>query len=165
MRKRSEVQAPARGGDETPAAVAREVEEAVARDRSEYRPMTRTAEDQHSVQAALDSLPSRETVVEDLTDRMRSVKPGGTEVRVNADGTTTVTLNWGEEKYGIQGSYSACTVGPFGLTFTVARGALVAEAAEAGMQVLARYAEMERERKVRNFMDKLARVQGAGARS
>ncbi len=125
--------------------VGRQVAAAAACDRTEYRP----------------PLPSQGSTLEDLADNMRVVKPGGGNIFVNADGTTTVALNWGEEKYcPIPGSYSTCTVGPFGLTYTVPKGQDVDAAMTAGARALENYAAIERERKIRGFVNKLQQTQG-----
>jgi hypothetical protein len=132
-------------GHEEDPKVGRQVAEAAARDRSEYKP----------------PLPSRDSTLEDLTDNLRSVKPGGGNIFVNADGSTTVALNWGEEMFSpIPGSYSKCSVGPFGLTFNVPAGLDIDAAMKLGSRALENYATIERERKLRNFVNKLQQIQG-----
>ena len=76
-------------------------------------------------------------------------------------GATSVTIHWGEEKYGIQGSYSSCSVGPFSLTVQVLPEHDLDAVLKAASATLERFAQAERERKMQTFLEKLARAQGA----
>ena len=146
MRKRSEVGTVVReqAEDQESPVPSRQVMEAVARDRD---PGPQPP-----------PLPTPDESLKTLV--ATSYKPKQTSAVLELDGTTTVTLEWAEEKYSpIPGSFSSCSVGPFGLTFIV-HGQDVAAAMDRGMRVLAEYAEVERERKVRNFVNKLRQVVG-----
>ena len=146
MRKRSEVGTVVReqAEDQESPVPSRQVMEAVARDRD---PGPQPP-----------PLPTPDESLKTLV--ATSYKPKQTSAVLELDGTTTVTLEWAEEKYSpIPGSFSSCSVGPFGLTFIV-HGQDVAAAMDRGMRVLAEYAEVERERKVRNFVNKLRQAVG-----
>ena len=147
MRKRSEVGTVVReqAEDHESPVPSRQVMEAVARDRD---PGPQPP-----------PLPTPEQSLKTLG--ATSYKPKQTSAVLELDGTTTVTLAWAEEKFSpIPGSFSSCSVGPFGLTFSVGPGQNIAAAMDRGMRVLSEYAEMERERKVRNFVNKLRQVVG-----
>ena len=147
MRKRSEVGTVVReqAEDHESPVPSRQVMEAVARDRD---PGPQSP-----------PLPTPDASLKTLV--ATSYKPKQTSAVLELDGTTTVTLAWAEEKFSpIPGSFSSCSVGPFGLTFSVAHGQNIAAAMDRGMRVLAEYAEVERERKVRNFVNNLRQVVG-----
>ena len=69
-----------------------------------------------------------------------------------------IRVVWGEEKICLNASFSPVSVGPFEVDFPVSEGTNVVDALEKASRVLASFAEVERERKVRNFLNKLHQV-------
>ena len=71
-------------------------------------------------------------------------------------GVRTFRSVWGEEKITpVPGSYSTVTVGPFEVLYVVPEGADAELAFRAANSELAAMAEIERERKVQSFINKL----------
>jgi len=76
-------------------------------------------------------------------------------------GARTVRVTWGEEKITpVPGSYSTVTVGPLDVTFALREGEDLGERTRAALAELAEIAEVERERKIANFVNKLRQVVG-----
>ena len=73
-----------------------------------------------------------------------------------------IRVVWGEEKICLGGSFSPVSVGPFEVEFPVPPGTNVADALDKASRALAGFAEVERERKVRNFLNKLHQVNEEG---
>jgi hypothetical protein len=86
--------------------------------------------------------------------------PAPAPPRIAESAGETIVIVWGEEKYGPPGSFSSCTVGPFTLTMYVKAGDSVSGAYDRGMRWLAEIAEVERQRKLKNFVNKLNGVKG-----
>jgi len=74
-------------------------------------------------------------------------------------GARSVRVVWGEEKItAVPGSFSTVSVGPFEVVFQLREGEALEPKYEAAMAELSRLAEVERERKVANFVATLRRV-------
>ena len=87
--------------------------------------------------------------------------PGSREGRQGfgvLDGVSRIRVVWGEEKICLGGSFSPVSVGPFEVEFPVPEGTNVVAALEQASRAIASFAEVERERKVQNFLNKLHQV-------
>jgi hypothetical protein len=118
--------------------------------------MRRRSDEGTGVVEAKDTLESKKghAAAEIAAERRASTKPGFDHT-VPASGVT-LTLAWGEEKYTlVANSFSTVTVGPFTASIDVPAGSSVVDAFERINRELYELAEIERERKLTSFVNKL----------
>jgi hypothetical protein len=127
-----------------------------------------------------EATPTQETTLAETRTRARAAVaappnevPATAEARVvvrdvhNHASAETVRVVWGEEKYGLKGSFSMCTVGPFEATTSIRPGETRSDAMARLEAELNEHAEEARERKVASFAAKFkamkAEITGAEA--